>query len=152
MRTPAWMAGLLLIVAGLALAQDWRPARGEAQIELAFFFSESTRDLETSARALRELGTKHLSLHIRPVFLALDFASLAQPSEEFARGIRELGDAVGQDFALHVYDEAGLALARELKLDRLPAYALISNRGGRLRAYVTYGTRPNLEELIRCGE
>lgn len=152
MKTPAWMAALLLALASLVLAQDLRSTRGEAATELAFFFSDSTRDLETSARALGALRTKHPSLRIRPVFLAEDFSSLAKPSEEFARGIRELKYAVGQDFGVQVYDEDGLALARELKLDRLPAFALIAKRGERRRAYVAYGTRPNLEELVACGK
>jgi hypothetical protein len=150
-KTLAWIVVLLLAVAGLVLAQDLRSTRGEAKTELAFFFSDSTQDLEASARALVGLRTKHPSLRIQPVFLVEDFASLAKPSEEFARGIRELRYAVGQDFGLHVYDEDGLALAREIKLDRLPAYALVAKQGERRRAFVAYGTRPNLEELVRCG-
>jgi hypothetical protein len=146
------MAPLLLAVAGLVLAQDLRSTRGEAATELAFFFSDSTRDLEATSRALGALRKKHPSLRVRPVFLAEDFYSLAKPSEEFARGIRELKYAVGQDFGLQVYDEDGLALARELKLDRLPAFALIATTGDRRRAYVAYGARPNLEELVRCGK
>lgn len=151
MKTLAWMAGILLIGAGLALAQDLRSRRGEPQVELAFFFSDSTRDLEVSARALRKFRTENPSLRIRPIFLAQDFKTLAKPTEALARGIRELRYAVGEDFALQVYDEAGLALARDLKLDWLPAYALISNRGERRRAFLAYGTQPNLEELVRCG-
>ena len=152
MKTLAWMVVLLLAVVGFVLAEDTRSTRGDAETELAFFFSDSTRDLEVSARALSALRRKHPSLPIRPVFLAEDFSSLAKPSNEFARGIRELRHAVGEDFSVKVYDEEGLALARQLKLDRLPAYTLIVNRGKRQRAFVAYGTRANLEELVRCGK
>jgi len=151
-KTLAWMAALLLALAGLVFAQDFRSTRGETATELAFFFSDSTRDLETSTRALRALRQSHPSLRIRAVFLAEDFSSLAKPSEEFARGIRELKYVVGQDFAVQVYDEDGLALARDLKLDRLPAFSVIATTGDRRRAYVAYGARPNLEELVRCGK
>jgi hypothetical protein len=147
MKKPAWIAGLLLAAVGLALAQDLRPPRRDAGTELVFFFSDSAPDLEASALALRGLRAKHLDLRIKPVFLVEDFASIANPSAEFASGIRELRYAVGQDFAAPVYDEAGLALARKLKLDRLPAYALVNGQ----RAFVACGTRANLEELLRCG-
>ena len=146
----ACVVGLLLAVVGLVLAQDIRKARGDADTELAFFFSDSTPDLEASARALGGLRAKHPSLRIRPVFLTQDFTSIAKPSKEFALGIRELRYAMGPDFSVSVYDEEGLALARQLKLDRLPAYAFIVNRGERQQAFVAYGTKTNLEELVRC--
>ena len=151
MKKLAWIPVLLLALVGLVLAQDSRSKRVEADTELAFFFSDSTRDLEVSARALRVLRTNHPSLRIRPIFLAEDFTSLAKPTTEFARGIRELKYAVGEDFGVAVYDEDGLALARQVKLDRLPAYALLVNTGKRQQAFVVYGTNANLEELLRCG-
>lgn len=151
MKKLACVVGLLVAVAvGLVFAQDIRKARGDTDTELAFFFSDSTPDLEASARALGGLRTKHPSLRIRPVFLAQDFASIAKPSTEFALGIRELRVVMGQDFSVRVYDEEGLALARQLKLDRLPAYALILDKGKRQQAFVAYGTKTNLEELVRC--
>lgn len=145
-----WIPVLILALIGLVLAQDVRPTRVEAETELAFFFSDSTRDLEVSARALRGLRTNHPSLRIRPVFLAEDFSSLAKPTNEFARGIRELKYAVGEDFGVAVYDEDGLALARRLKLDQLPAYAFLVTTGKRQRAFVACGTNADLEELLRC--
>ncbi len=148
MEKAAWIAALLLAAVGLALAQDRRPPRRDAGVEIAFFFSDSTHDLESSARALKALRAKHPDLRIKPVFLVEDFGSIANPSAEFAAGIRELRYAVGQDFALPIYDEDGLALARRLKLDRLPAYALLVNGH---RAFVACGTRVNLEELLQCG-
>ncbi len=148
MKKTAWIAGLLLAAVGLALAQDRRPPRRDAGMEIAFFFSDSAPDLEASARTLKGLRAKHPDLRIKPVFLVEDFGSIANPSAEFAAGIRELRYAVGQDFAAPIYDEDGLALARTLKLDRLPAYALLVNGQ---RAFVACGTRANLEELLRCG-
>ena len=151
MKNLAWVAAILLAVVGVVLAQDLGSTRGDAVSEFVFFFSETSPDLATSARALRELRRKHPSLPIRPVFLAADFGSLARPRAEFAAGIRELKAAVGEDFSVHVYDEEGLALARDLGLDRLPAYALILTHGEGRRAFVAHGTRANLEELLRCG-
>lgn len=142
---------VLLAAAGFVLAQDARAGRVSAAPEMAFFFSDSSGDLEAAARALAELRANHPSVRIRPVFLAQDFASLAAPPEDFARGLRALKAAVGEDFSLRVYDEDGLALARELKLDRLPAFAAIESRGARRRARVAYGARANLEELVRWG-
>lgn len=152
MKNLAWVAGLLIVVIGSAFAHHTRSTLTDGAMELAFFFSDSTRDLEAASRALGALRGKHPSLRMRPVFLVDDFASLGKPPGYFARGIRELQYAVGQDFGVRVYDEEGLALARELKLDRLPAWALIVNKSERRRAVVAYGTQANLEELVRCGK
>jgi len=146
----AWVSIALVAALGLALAQDIRPAGRGGDAELVFFFSDTTRDLELAARNLRGLRAKHPSLRIRPVLLVADFKSLAKPTTEFAAGIRELNYAIGREYGVRVYDEDGLALAKNLNLDRLPAYALIAKDEERQQAAVTYGTRANLEELLRC--
>lgn len=150
MKNLVWIPVLLLALIGIVLAQDICSTRESTESELVFFFSDSTRDLEASARALRKLRADHPSLRIRPIFLAEDFSSIAKPTTEFARGIGELKYAIGEDFGVAVYDESGLALARQLKLDLLPAYALVVNSGKRPRAFTIYGAGANLEELLRC--
>lgn len=152
MKKLLWVVIALVVVIGVVLAQDLRSGRGESGTELVFFFSDSTRDLETAARALRALRAKDPSLRIRPVFLAEDFAAIGQPTEELAAGVRELKYAVGEELSLRIYDEHGLALARELKIERLPAFAVVVTTGDRRKACVAYGARANLEELLKCGK
>ncbi len=152
MKNLAWIAVALVVLIGVVFAQDLRATRGDAETELAFFFSDSTKDLESASRALRALRAKHPSLRIKPVFLVEDFGSIAKPADELTAGIRELKYAVGEDFSLRIYDEDGLALARQLKIDRLPAFAVIVTSGDRRKACVAYGTRANLEELLKCGK
>lgn len=153
MKKLVWLVVLVLaIVVGFVLAQDLRSKREGGGPELVFFFSDSSKDLESAARALRAARAKHPKLRIRPVFLAEDFSSLTQPTTDFAAGVRELQYAVGDNFSLQIYDEGGLALARQLKLNRLPAFAVVVTRGERQRASVAYGAQANVEELLRCAK
>lgn len=148
----AWIAVALVLAVGVVLAQDLRAKRGNSETELAFFFSDSTKDLETASRTMRALRAKNPSLRIRPVFLVEDFESIAKPTDELAAAIRELKYAIGEEFSLRIYDEDGLALARDLKIDRMPAFAVIVTDGDRRKAWVAYGARANLEELLKCGK
>jgi len=152
MKTLAWVVVALLVLIGVVFAQDLRATRGNSETEIAFFFSDSTKDIESASRALRALRAKHPSLRIRPVFLAEDFGSIVKPTDDLTAGIRELKYAVGEEFSLPLYDEDGLALARQLKIDRLPAFGVIVTNGDRRKAYVAYGSRANLEELLKCGK
>jgi len=152
MKKLVWVAIALVVVIGVVLAQDLRAGHADSDTELVFFFSDSTKDIESAARALRALRAKRPSLRVRPIFLAEDFGSVAKPSDDLTAGIRELKYAVGDGFSLALYDEDGLALARQLKIDRLPAFAAIVTSGERRKTCVAYGTRANLEELLKCGK
>lgn len=150
MKAIPWIIALSLVAVGFSLAQDFGAARPTSEPELAFFFSDSTKDLEQATGAIRALRAKQPKLRIKPVFLVEDFASIATPTETFASVIRELRSVVGPEFALPIYDEDGLALARRIKIDRLPAFAVIATHGDTKRASLAYGSRANLEELLRC--
>lgn len=132
------LAGVLALI-GLAPAQKRPPTR-----KLWAFFSESTGDLKSVAQALRAMRSKHPELVIRPSLLVEDFASIARPPESLAAGLREI-----PNLTLAIYDEEGLSLARELRLDRLPAFALVVEDGGSRKAFVAYGSGANLLELAR---
>lgn len=70
------------------------------------------------------------------------------PSEDLADAIKAVG-ALG--LTLRLWDDGGLALARELRIDRLPAYAVIDSPGpsGVRRVRTASGYEVKLGELLR---
>jgi hypothetical protein len=156
---PAALLALLatLVAWRLAPAQEERSAGGVAPAarksrELWFFFAPSQKNLREEVRAIGAFLIKHPELKFRPCLLAGDWDPIRKPSADFAGTIEELRTLGGPSFSLPVWDDEGLARARELGVDRLPAVALLDapDKPGARRAHLAVGRGVNLEELFSC--
>jgi hypothetical protein len=98
------------------------------------FFSPDSPDASKIFEALR--GER-----VRTVLLTERYFGEREPAAPFLATIQKAGE-------VRVVDEEGLAKARELKIRRLPAVAVI--RGG--RAHVASGTGADVKELLRCSK
>ena len=154
------LALLLFGAIGSAGAQEQGNARGtgaagKAPWELWFFFSPSEKGLAREVRSLRELLRDHRDLSLRPCLLVGDWRAIQKPTRDFADTIKELHSLIGPGFSLRVWDAEGLALARRLRIGRLPAYALLA-RSGRTNlkrtdmAHVAFGRGADFKELLSC--
>lgn len=76
---------------------------------------------------------------VRAVLLVERYFGEREPAEAFLATVKAAGE-------LRPYDEEGLAMARRLKIRRVPAVAVV--RGD--HAHVAAGTRVNVQELLRC--
>lgn len=174
------IAALLVLGLGLAWPQETGKSRAEKRTpkaekiykhkhELWFFFSPSGPDLSKDVRRLRAFLEKHPEISLRPCLLVDDFKAIEKPSDELGatlKELRSLWSLTGREeptpgaFSIRVWDEEGLAFARELGIDRLPSYTLVAgpgspsgSGGGRRsarRAHVVYGQGAQFEELVRC--
>jgi hypothetical protein len=124
--------------------------RGAAQApsrELWVFLSLADLDLREDFREIARLR-KDRAFSVRPSLLAQDFSLMKKATRIQVENIESLRAVVGKDFGLPVVDEEGLALARSLGIERLPAFALLDPRTR--RAHVAYGRGARLSELFSC--
>lgn len=116
--------------------------------ELWVFFSPEERRFSSELGRLAEVLRRHPELRVRPVFLTEDWAAVKKPSEDLADTIKAV-QALG--LTLRLWDDKGLAMARDLGITRLPAYAIVdppAARGPRrVRLATGYGVK--FEELVR---
>jgi len=154
-RPLALAAGLAAVAAGAAIAGAQAPQGGRPPAKtrtLWFFFAPSQKGLAEEAARLRDLLKAHPDLELRASVLVDDWSHIRKPCEELAHALKVLAAVVGPGFSLPLWDDEGLRMARELGVDRLPAYALVEHapRGTGRHAHVAYGRGANLTELVRC--
>ena len=167
-RRPAFLflLGLLLLFGGVAVArtqQDHRSRDSRASKtrapELWFFFSATDPGTAREAKRLVAFLRGRRDITLRPCLLVRDFRGLESAvkaskklTDEIPTLIKELRSLSGPQFSLRMWDDQGLSLARELGIDRLPAYALLApSKGSRTRrAHLAMGRDVKLEELIQC--
>jgi hypothetical protein len=158
-RVIALAAALLVAAATAAIRPAWSQEKSEREPvrpQTLWIFFGPTTDL---TRDLRELGAhreRHPHLVVRPCLLTDDFAALREPPEALARTVSELRFhtplSPEPDPGLRVLDEEGLALARQLGVGTLPAWALVDapDARGMRRARLAEGHAPRLKELLGC--
>jgi len=139
------LAVVAVVTVPLTLRAQQDRAPGDDRVVL--FFSPDAPPSEKALRAIAALLKHRRDLALDPVLLVADFARLAQePSREFQNAIKVLRELAGDDFALALYNERGLELARTFGIERLPAVVLVRDR----RAHVAYGAARDVESLMRC--
>lgn len=147
----ACLAALLVLlwIRG-ACSQETSSARA-ASHELWIFFSPEAPPLASDLERLGATLRKSPGIVPRPVLLASELVRLRKPGKELAEAVKALQTLQGEAFGLQVLDEAGLARAKDLGIDRLPAYALLEapSRTGPRRAFVAAGLGVKFEELLR---
>lgn len=144
---------LCMVGAGGALAAQAPPRvpSGAPGRELWLFFSPDPGPLAADLERLTPTLRNAPGVVLRPVLLAQDLGGLRKPGKDLAAAVKALQALQGEAFGLPVLDEEGLARAKALSVDRLPAYALIeppNNRGVR-RATLATGYGVTFEELLR---
>ncbi len=147
-----WAVSLLTTVAGPAIAQARRAAPQEApRRELWLFFTPDAARLAADVRSLGEVLGRHPDLSLRPTLLSESTAFLKAPPADLADTVKALAALPGPGLSLRLWDDEGLARARELGIDRFPAWALVDapDRTGLRRARVAFGYGAKLEELVR---
>jgi hypothetical protein len=124
----------------------------EATLEFWIFFSPGDGDFTKTLSEIQGLARSEPGLRIRPVFIVDDAPLLKKPTEALAQNVKGLRALVGPEFSMRVWDDDGLAAARALGLERLPAIVRLErDRAGIPRkAHVAYGLGVNLKELSRC--
>ena len=139
--------GAALLPALLGICPHEREAAQAPARVLWIFLSLAETDLRTDLQAINHI--KHeFAFAVRPCLLAEDFTALKKVKEVHALNLKALRDLVGEGFGLPVVDEEGLAMARAIRIERLPAYALV-DRASR-RAHVVYGRGARLSEVFPC--
>lgn len=148
-RTSLTLASLLPALLGMA-PQDRVPAPKELWI----FFSPGDPDFTKTLAEVQGLVRSGTAVRLRPVFLVDDHSQLKHPSEALAQNVKGLRALIGEEFAMRVWDDDGLAIARALRLERLPAVVLVDRdrAGAPVKAHVAYGAGVNLKELCQCDE
>lgn len=145
-------AAVTLAAAGSAIAQARRaPPQDAPQRELWLFFTPDTARLAADVRTLGEVLGRHSDLALRPALLSESTAFLKAPPVDLADTVKALAALPGPGLSLRLWDDEGLARARELGIDRFPAWALVDppDRAGTRRARVAFGYGAKLEELLR---
>jgi hypothetical protein len=146
------LAAAVLLGGALGFPSPARPGGGPEDGTLYLFFSPDNPFSPAAAKTLSAVARGEKGkIKVRPVLLVEDWAAWKKPTEDapLYRTIRELGGSGGPPgLGLPVYDLEGLRLARTWKLSRLPAFVLVAQG----KAHVVYGTRLDLEELLRCGQ
>ena len=120
--------------------------------ELWLFFSPDGKSLALDVRALGRFLRRHPEVVLRPCLLVQDWHSIKKASKDFADTVKALRAVIGPAFSIPVWDREGLAFARELGIDRVPAVALLGapGRAGPTCAHLAYGRGVKLAELLRC--
>lgn len=155
-RSRTWPAllclALSLAIAGVGVAQAKRGIAPAARVrELWLFFSPSETRLAPEIRMLGDFLKRHPDIALRPALLAQDTAFVKAPPADLAESVKALAELPGPGLALRLWDDEGLARARDLGIDRFPAWALVdsADASGVRRARVATGYAPRLEELLR---
>lgn len=133
-----------LTMISLACVLDARAEERETR-ELWLFFGPEGVEMNRLGVVLE----KHPGVVLRPCILVSDWKAIAEPSDDLADTVKVLRSILGADWALALWDVEGLAFARAIGVDRLPAFVLVKN--GR-RAHVAYGAGADVEELLRCSK
>jgi|GEM_PF-5147028 len=168
----AFAGTLTLILAGVGIVRAQEGKRGlpldrgakaptpEKRRQLWLFFSPTGKNLSEDVRAIGELLKRHEDVELRPCLLVDDWEAFEHPTEDFTRTLKELRSLEALEgaspFSIRVWDEEGLVLARQLGIERLPAYALLvvdgmsGAKAACRRAHLAYGCGARLEDLLRC--
>jgi hypothetical protein len=145
-------ARILIVGAALSAAllgmspQDRGAAQAPARV-LWIFLSQAETDLRMDLEAIGCLKRK-FPFALRPCLLAEDFGAMKKVKEAHVLNLKALRELVGEGFGLPVVDEEGLAMARALGVERLPAYALVDTSSR--RAHVVYGRGARMPEVFTC--
>jgi hypothetical protein len=120
-------------------------------LELWLFFSPAEARLAPDLRTLGEFLKRHPEITLRPALLTPDTRFLKAPPAALADSVKVLAALQGAALSLRLWDDEGLARARELGIDCFPAWALVDppDRTGLRRARVATGYGPKFEELLR---
>ena len=131
----------------LGMSPQERGAVAKPLKVLWIFFSHAETDLRPDLAVLRRLNVAG-GVAIRPCLLVDDFAAIKTVKDVHVQNTNALRDLVGPGFKLPLLDEEGLAMARALSIDRVPAFCLVDSATG--RAHVLYGRGGRLSELMSC--
>jgi hypothetical protein len=145
-------AAMTVAAAGSAISQARRaPAQEAPRRELWLFFTPDAARLAPDVRGLGEVLGRHPDLSLRPTLLSESTAFLKAPTADLADTVKALSGLPGPGLSIRLWDDEGLARARELGIDRFPAWALVDppDRTGLRRARVAFGFGVKLEELLR---
>jgi hypothetical protein len=145
-------AALLLGIAGSAIAQARQgPVAKTPPLELWLFFSPAEARLAPDLHTFGEFLKRHPAITLRPTLLSPDAGFLRAPPADLADSVKALAALQGAALSLRLWDDEGLARARELGIDRFPAWALLDppDRTGLRRARIAIGYGPKFEELLR---
>lgn len=145
------LAAVLGLLGAAGAPADDAAVKAPLNGTLFFFFSRTDPLSLAAAKSLGGLAAapKGGGVRIRPVLLIEDWKAWKRPTEEspLFRTVRELGGGKnGPGVNIPVYDAEGLTLARAWRLNRLPAFVLVSHG----KAHVVYGTRIDLADLSGC--
>ncbi len=154
-RLGNWAAVVVVLALGIGVvgAQERAAVRGPRKDRtLWFFFAPSQRGLAKEVRRIGEVLRSHPEIGFRPCLVVDDWSLVRRPSQDFAETVKALRSLIGPEFSLPLWDDEGLALARAIGVERVPAYALIETapKGGTRRAHLAYGQGAKIEEILRC--
>lgn len=138
-----------LVPALLGMAPE---ERGAAPTELWIFFSPADGEFTKTLAVVQGLARTESGVRLRPVLLVDDAGLLKKPTEALAQNVKGLRALIGEKFGMRVWDDDGLAVARALGIERLPAVVRLDRdrAGVPTKAHVAYGTEVNVKELCRC--
>lgn len=131
----------------LGMSPQERGAVAKPARVLWIFYSHAETDLRPDLAALGRLVSVG-RVAVRPCYLVDDFAAIKTVKDVHVQNTNALRDLVGPGFKLPLLDEEGLAMARALSIERVPAFCLVDSDTG--RAHVLYGRGGRLSELMSC--
>lgn len=146
--TRTLMVGAALVPALLGMSPQERGAAQGPSRELWVFLSTGEKDLETDLREILRWRREGVRFTVRPCLLVDDFRGLTMATRGMVETVKALRDLVGDGFSLPIVDEEGLALARALGIERLPAWVWVDRHSR--RAHLVYGRGARLSEVISC--
>jgi hypothetical protein len=142
------MVGVALVPALLGMSPQERGAASRPVPELWVFFSHAETDLRPDILGIGRLKREGIPFVLRPCLLVEDFGALKQVKGVHVENVKALRELAGDRFRLPLLDEEGLAMARALGIERLPAFCLLDRQSR--RAHVVYGRDARLSEVFRC--
>lgn len=143
-----FIVGAALVPALLGMSPQERGAAPRPARVLWVFLSLAETDLRTDLQSIGRLKREGFSFALRPCLLVEDFAALKKVNETHVENVKALRELVGDGFRLPLVDEEGLALARALAIERLPAFCLVDP--GSRRAHIVHGRGARIPEVFRC--
>lgn len=142
------MLGAALVPALLGMSPQERGAAPRPARVLWMFLSLAETDLRADFKAVQRLRQDAAAFAVRPCLLVEDFAALKKVKEVHVENLKALRELVGEGLSLPLLDEEGLAMARALGVERVPAFCLVDPVSR--RAHVAYGRGARLSEVFRC--